>query len=440
MRRRVIYDLHQHDVEERLIRAIGTTRATALRIVDLSSNPARYVYSQLAGLYREIPEVAPPAGAEETAAALMEAGWWQLAQRVQRDALALNDVFVRVDLDEATGEPAFRLVPPDLVSVVSSPLRPAQPLALAEWIVDPDDPARWVQLRTDPRVRLYGAYDQEGHDVSDRVLGGSFSGDAYPWVVGGSPVLPYVAYHAAETGYGLDPYTGRDAFEASLQLGVYYSLGGHALRQASWAQRWVLGAEPVGGDVDESGRRRDSIQDPATAAVFRVSEEGGTPQVGQWAAPVDVEAFFAVLERYERRVVEAALSTVGVSRRESDVRSAMSLVVSRDSQRDAQKAYEPVFRRSDLRLLRLVSGLMGAPTEGWRISYSAVQQDPAQMAAETQQIQSLVALGLLSKVAAYIRMHPGMETDEAEAALVEIARVNALYGGTALTPAPTPIQ
>lgn len=431
LRRRVMYDCHQPDVEARLVRAIGTTRANALRIVDMSSNPARYVYSQLAGLYREVPEIAPPEGGEETAAAILEAGYWQLMQRVQRDALALNDCFVRVDVDRDTGEPSFRLVPADLVEVVASPIRPAQPLALKEWLQDPDEPGRWVQLVTDPRNRTCVALAEDGvTDVTARVLGGTFSGDSYPFLIGDTPTLPYVAYHACESGYALDPYTGRDAYEASIQLGVYYSLGGHALRQASWALRWAANARPVGGDVDESGRRKDVVADPASLLLLENSDEGGQVTAGQWNAPVDVDRFFAVLERYERRVVEAALSTVGVSRRESDVRSAMSLAVSREAQRDAQRAYEPVFRRSDLRLLKLVAGLRGDPTDGWRINYKSLPRDASELAAELARMQAMIASGLLDVASAYKQLHPGLTDAEAEEAVKRIAETNArLRGG-----------
>src|SRR3990167_7313929 len=94
MRRRVMYSLHQKDIEDRVFKALGTTRTNAIRIIDMTANPAWYVTSQLAALYREIPEVTPPPGAEDTAACVAEAGWWQLAQRVQRDAIAFNDYFV----------------------------------------------------------------------------------------------------------------------------------------------------------------------------------------------------------------------------------------------------------------------------------------------------------------------------------------------------------
>lgn len=430
-RRSVLYGLHEELVKKRLVQALGTTRAQATRMVDMTANPAWYVCSQLSALYREIPEVVPPDGAEDTAAAVAEAGYWQLAQRVQRDTIGLNDCFVRVDIDPVTTEPAFRLVSPDLVEIVTSPLAPNQPIALKEWVPDPEDPAEWVQLITDPRSRVYRALNKDGLDVTGRVLGGvSFSGDAYPFMVGDKPVLPYVAYHATESGYALDPFTGQEVFEGAIQLGVFYSFFGHALRQASWAQRWVAGMRPASGDVDETGRRRDLVADPATVAVFEAADETtGQGQVGQWSAPVDPDSFYSAIERYERRLVEMALSTVGVSRRESDVRSAMSLAVSREAQRDAQRAYEPVFRRSDRRLLALVAGLRGEPAQGWRVQYRALPRDASELAAEVERMERLINLGLLDRVSAYQQLHPGLTDAEAEAAVQRIAETNARLRG-----------
>lgn len=423
LRRRVMYSMHEADVRDRLHEAVGPTRASAWHIVDMTSNPAWYVNSQLAALYREIPEVRPPDGGEDIAAAIADAGWWQLAQRNQRDTCAMNEMFVRVDIGE--DGPAFRLAHPDLVEVVASPLAPSQPLAIREWVPDPDDTSKWVQLVTDPRVRLYQALDDQGHDVSDRVLDGDFTGERYPFLIGDRPVLPYVAYHAAETGFAMDPYTGREVFEGALQLAVYYSFFGHILRNAAWSQKWLLNAEPVGGDLDEDGRRRDVISDPAVAVVLRQIEESlGQAQVGQWAPPVDPERILGAIERYERRLVEMALSTVGVSRRESDVRSAMSLAVSREAQREAQRAYEPMFRRSDTRLLRLVSGLMGGPVDGWRIQYRSVPRDMMELESELQRMTTEIDAGLLDRVTAYQRLHPGLTRDEAERAVADIAATN----------------
>ncbi|MCB9763918.1 MAG: hypothetical protein H6739_29375 [Alphaproteobacteria bacterium] len=422
--------MHENDVRQRLVQAVGSTRATAwCQTPDMTSNPAWYVYSQLAALYREIPEVRPPDGGEDAAAALSESGHWQLAQRLQRDTLALNDHYVRVDITDDQ-EPSTRLIPPDLVEVVTHPLRPSQPLSVKEWIPDPETQNKWVKLNVDPRNRIYVALDDRGNDVSDRILGGNFSGENYPWVINEQAVLPYVAYHSSMTGYPLDPYSGREVFEGALQLGVLYSFFQHTVRNVAWAQRYILGAEPLGMDVEEEGegRRAEVEADPATLLALRPLEDiQGQPMIGQWSSPVDPSTLLASIERYERRITEMALGQVGVSRRESDVRSAMSLAVSRESQRQAQRAYEPVFRRSDLRLLRLVSGLMGGPTSGWRINYKSIPRDAAEMAAEMDRMSKLIEAGLLDRVSAYQQLHPGLSRQEAEKAIEEIAKINRAY-------------
>ena len=428
LRRRIIYSMHEGDVKDRLIASVGISRAIAwAERPDMSSNAAWYVCSQLAGLYREIPDVMPPEGAENAAAAIAESGWWQLAQRNQRDTIALNDHFVRVDIDEETGGPAFRLVSPDMVKIEASPLRPSQPLSLKEWIHDPDDPQKWVRLITDPRRRVYMAATPDGVDVSQRVLGGDFSGDRYPFNVDGKPVLNYIGYHAAETGHALDPWSGREVFDGTLSLGVYYTYVGHVVRNVAWAQKWALGAEPLGAGVNDDGTRSEIATDPATLLMLRQSEDAGNPQVGQWTSPVKPTDVLAVAERYERRLVEMALGQAGVSRRESDVRSAMSLAVSRESQREAQRAYAPVFRRSDTRLTSLVSGLMGMPSKGWRIDYKSIPRDAAEMKAELDRQVGQIEAGLLDRVTAYQQLHPGLTRDEAQRAVEEIARINRAY-------------
>lgn len=420
LRRRILYNLHEPDIIERLTRTVGNVRREAWPPPDLTANPARHVFSQLAGLYRQVPEVMPPDGGELVAAAMSDSGYWQLANRVQRDTLALNNSLVHVSMVD--GEPVYRLVWPDMVEVEVDPRQPSVVVAVREWSPDPDDPGQWVTLVTDPRAPSYRAFDMSGNEVTDRVLGGSFAGDAYPWWTDAGPVLPYVAYSAAETGYAFDSHSGAEVFEGSLQLGVYYTMLAHTFADASWAQRYAIGAEPVGMDAVGDGRRAEVVTDPATLLLLRQSEDNtGQPVVGQWTSPVDPDSMLSAIERYERRIVEMALGTVGVSRRESDVRSAASLAVSREAQREAQRSYEPLFRRSDLQLITLTAGLMGAPVDGWRITYKSLPKDPVEQAADRARITELIAAGLLDRVSAYMELNPGLTRDEAREALQLIA-------------------
>ncbi len=425
LRRRILYSQHISDVRKRVVEAVGSPRAKKMGLrPDMTSNPAWSVCTSLAALYRKVPEVMAPEGAELAAEAIAEAGYWQLAQRNQRDTIGLNNMFVRVDFDEDDG-PAFQLAHPDMVQVKSHPLRPDRLLEVKHWVEDPRDAEKWVQLVVNPGQRRYVALDEDGVDVSSEVLEGQFSGDAYPWVIDEQAVMPYVPFRAAETGYTLDPYTMAEVFEGALQLGVYYTFFGHILRNAAWAQRYGIGVRPLGATTSQDGRRSEVVADPATLLMFeQLPEHPGQPTLNQFANPVDPEKVLASVERYERRLVEMALGSVGVSRRQSDVRSAMSLAVSREEQRWAQQSYEPMFRRSDLRLLALTSGLMGLPTQGGRINYFSIPKDSAEIQAEMEQMAKLIEGGLLSRVEAYRKLHPGLTRDEAISALELIERDN----------------
>lgn len=427
LRRRILYGHHAGDVRDRIQAAIGNVRQKAWGPIDMTSNPYLHVWSQLSALYRESPEVVPPEGAEVVAAALAECGYWSLAQRIQRDTLGLREMLVHITLDPDGGHPILRPVFPDLVKVEVSALRPNMPVAVTEWIPDPDGDG-WIRLVTDPRTETYRAEDTDGNDVSERVLGGIFSGDAYPWrdKLTGQPLLPYIAYHAAQTGYFFDSYTGQEVVEGTLQVSLYYSFYGHILRNAAWAQRVVIGGVPLGLEVTD-GKSAEVTTDPASILFLSPPEDyQGQPVVTQWSSPVDPEKVLGSIQSYEQRIVEMALGSADVARTSSDIRSGYSLAVSREAQREAQRAYEPQFRRSDLQLLRLLSRLMGVPSEGWRITYRSLPRDPTELKAEWERMEALIAAGLLDKATAYQELHPGLTRREAEEAVSEIARINRL--------------
>lgn len=423
LRRRILYGEHEEDLRDRLKQAIGHVRQEAWGPIDMTSNPYLKVWTQLAALYRQSPEVVPPEGGEDVAQAVAQAGFWTLMQRVQRDVLAMREELIRIDIVD--GEPVFRPVPADMVQLSVDPERPTIPVAVKEWVRDPDAPDNWVCLVTDPREASYRAEDDDGVDVSERVLGGRFEGEAYPWRVNGLPVLPYVLYHAADTGWVFDPYTGREMVEGTLQLGIYYTFYGHVLRNAAWAQKWTVNAVPMGADVADGGRRAEIVTDPATLMVLQqVDEAFGQAMVGQWNSPTNPDTILQSVMRYERRLVEMALGQAEVSRLQSDVRSAMSLAVSREEAREAQRAFEPLFRRADLQVLRLVAGLLGGPQDGWRVLYKSIPKDPQEQRAELDRLTQLLEAGLIDKVQAYMELNPGITVTEAQLELEAIARTN----------------
>lgn len=429
LRWRLMYGLGEADIRARLRQSLGSVRESAWGALDLTANPLLNIWSQAAATYRSEPIVYAPTGLQDVADLVAESGHWSLMQRVQRDALALREHIVRIDVDPEDPDAVVTVpVPPYLCEPVVDRRVPYRAVAMVEHRPDPDEDGKWVRIVTDPRDRVHVAFDADALDVSDRVLGGRFTGNDYPFVGPSGPILPYVPYRAALTGGFWDSFTGREMVETTLQLGLLYSFYIHIVKDASWLQRYAVGLEVGGAVADDESGRSEVVTDPATLLLLRVVDgHEGPVDIGQLAAAADPEAVLRSIQAYERRAVDAALGTANVSRSNSDIRSSFSLAVSRDEQRELQRSYEPVFRRSDLELLRKVSALMGveAPkAERWRIDYRAIPRSPQESAAEMDRLTKAVEAGLMSRVEAYRVLHPQLTEAEALQAVEQIAQMN----------------
>jgi len=332
------------------------------------------------------------------------------------------------------------------VQVEVAPADPSRPVKIKEWLYDPT--LGWVRhvydIR-DPFAPAYSVYAAAGQDVSEAILGGDFTGEAYPFRrADGTPILPWVLYHASETGCVWDPYTMREVVEGSLMLGVYLTFFGHVLRDASWPQRYVIGARVLGADtVDGEGNilagRREVVTDPATLLEMEMDPAfSGQPLVGQWNASADPEKLLTSISMYERRILTlAGIQAPDVTRQDSDIRSGYSLAVSREQVRTLQRVYEPQFRRGDLQLVALAAALLNRATGGdyvedsaaYRITYKGLPQSSGEVLAELAEIKARTDAGLLGPVTAYVELNPGTPYADAfervVAARMESAEVDA---------------
>lgn len=429
LRRRLLYSQFSADLDSRIRQAVGNVKADAWKPLDLTANPYLSIWQQTAVLYDVAPEVVTVAGSEPVLSALTESGAWALMQRVQRDTLGLREMLLRVAAT-AEGDLIVRPVFPDMVQVDVDPGDPACPVRIKEWLFDPD--LGWIRhvydIR-DPMAPFYAAFAADGTDVSAQVLGGDFTGAAYPFrLATGEPILPWVLYHASETGCVWDPYTMREVVEGSLMLGVYLTFFGHVLRDASWPQRYVIGARVLGADtVDGEGNvlvgRREVVTDPATLLEMEMDPTfTGQPLVGQWNASADPEKLLTSISMYERRILTlAGIQAPDVTRTDSDIRSGYSLAVSREQVRTLQRVYEPQFRRGDLRLLAVSAALLNRATgaayaeeeAAYRVTYCGLPKSPQEVLAELAEIKARTDAGLLGPVTAYQELNPGTPYAEA---------------------------
>lgn len=455
LRRRMLYGAWREDLVQRIEWSIGSVRREAWGVPDLSSNVFRSAFSSLAVLYDRRPTVTHDnAQAAATVGGLVSAaGLWPLMQRVQRDTLGMREMLIRADVAIAeNGQPevSFRPVYPDMVLAEADPSRPDVPVEIYELRLRHDKAGRprWtydylsVEPGEEPYYRVIAAGQNEhGEDLSLEYLGvaGGLVGEAYPYRrTDGTVYLPYVLYHAAKTGMLFDPFEASELVEGSLNVAVLWTFWGHTVRQASWPQRYAIGVAAPGGSIegeDSTTLRESIVPDPATVLLFAPSDESMSPQIGQWEAGADPNTLQEAIGNYERRIAAfAGVSASDVMRVAGDPRSGFALAITKEAAREAQRRYEPVFRPVDEALMGIVAALVNSatgtallPEYGYRVAYASLPPSAEERQSEREHVLGLIGAGLLDRVTAYQQLHPGTTRSDAEAALSEIAAVNARY-------------
>lgn len=452
LRRRLLYGLWEPDLIDRLQRQLGHVRRKAWGVPDLSANPFRVLCQQLAVLYDRAPTIghADAAAAAELTQAVHDAGLWALMPRVQRDLIGMRENYVRIDV-RGKGENArllYRPVPPDLIEGWAAADDPDVPVHVAEavlrrtaqghqwtWevfdITNPDEPY-WqiLDANGDDATAKWGVLE----DGSAAPAGG-LRGDAYEWRgEDGRPFIPGTLYHAARTGSMWDAWEGSEAVEGTLNVAVLWTFFAHCVRNASWPQRYILGAKFAGTSAegeDESDARVGVVSDPAAIAELVADENSSTqPTAGQWSPSTSPAELEEAVSAYERRLATfAGLSPADLQRTSGDPRSGYALAVSREGQREAQRRFLPNAQRGDLELLTKSAALLNRargtklPEDGWSLTYESIPMSQD----ERTNLLELANANLLDKIDAYTMLNPGTGRDQAERRLDEIARLNARF-------------
>lgn len=431
------------DLRDRMRTALGSVRAEAVGEPDLSSNVLATVSRQLSILHDQEPKVRHDnqRAADLVAEAMSDAGWLPTMQQFVADLVALRDMPMRVDVGGDPARPSllFRPMRPDLVVGWSNADAPDVLVGIREARKARDGRWFWEVLDvSDSKNPRYYAETDSGEDISDAVLGGSFSGESYPYrLADGTPFLPVWLYHAAKRPYLWDYATGIEVVEGTLQAGLAMSFWMHCLRSASWPQRWMLGCEPAGADyADEDGDgygRKDVVADPAAVLILQPSQDvQGGAQTGQWAASADVAGTLDAVIRYEQRVATfAGVSASDFVRTSGDPRSGYALSISQAGKRQAARKLEPTISEGDERVIGICAALLnlwskrdggpglGLPESGYEIEYTSLGLTPDEIAAKRESVLALLDKGLISKAEARAELM-GESVDEAARKLAAV--------------------
>ena len=447
--RRILYGEHQQDVHEHMKGFLPDVRIQAWPPPDLSSNPYKQVWTALSTLYDRAPIVTSTTGGggDELAARCASQGLWAMMSRVQRDTLALREMWVRVSVAPQPGmdgvyDPVFEPVFPDHVIAVASPDRPTEPHTVwharrygREWLWD------HVSI-ADPAAPVYRVVRRSGDELEDVSAAYGVSGWPDAWRdSAGRPVMPYVLYHAARTGYIYDPYATIELVRGTLTVAMLKTFVAHVASRASWRQRFGIDVMPVGAEnaVNRDGTVRSRmVLDPATIAMFQRIDAESNPQLGTLEVPVLPGEIWSYIEGLIRALLgEAGINPADLMALHGDARSGYALAVSRDAQREAQRRYEPQFRAGDLELLRVaacqLNRVEGAsyPEGGYRVAYQGIPLSSQERDAQRRHLLELLDAGLMDPVEAWQELHPGATYEQAIEGLRRMATVREEVAGPA---------
>lgn len=442
LRRRITNGEGLQDFKNQLFQNFGPTRAQAIGEPDASLNPLDDNCSAAAALYDLHPRVGNTDAASVPALVRLvdDALLYSLMPRVQKDTLVQREELIRADVRLDAGSPVatFRPVYADMVEMRADPRNPAQPIELFEW-VERTPPGGgqgtvWTRERWSiDGVPVHQVLSADGLEDLSPFYGlprGGARGDQYPAIrlSDRRPFLPYVLFHAAQTGHLLDSFYKRELVIGTLNVVGAWTYYLHVLERASHGQRYIGGGQ-VAGTVGKDGRLQ-ATGDPASIVEILKDprDTGGQLLIGQWGAPVDPLAMARSIGIYQERFN----TYTGVDfRRQSDAsdpRSGLAIVADTAARRGAQRKFAPVFAPSDVQLLSITAALANIALrgryfaeDGWTIEHVGLPPSPEERDAERAEVLELLDRHLITRLEARIRL----TGEDPEAARTALALVDA---------------
>lgn len=453
-RRRILTGYWQNDLNTHLREHFDPIRKHIVGKPDQSTNVLRSVVYQLAALYTRTPVIMPPSEvSEEQVQPLLDAvaagGYWSMAQRVQRFTLGMRECFVRPTWKGSDeGGLMFRIVPVDMTYAEAPPDDPDLPHYVVEarpriykgeevWTwdeVDLRDPAKptFRVLLVEDKSKGKGKSKREVTDITEDIMGARYDGAAYPFRdEQNQPLMPYVLYHSERTGELFDAFEGLELVEGALTIAVLWTYWLHNVRDCAWAQKWTLDAYLRG--TSKKGKKGDYSEhsavttDPSSVMQFR--SDGTNPaSIGQWSPPVDPKTLGEAIRDFEERLaVHFDLAPTDISR-SGTASSGYAISLKRSAVREAQRRFEPQFQRADQQLFRVSAMLMNrggsvrVPEQGYSFVYRSLPRSLEEVEAALVKHEKLRALGLESRVDAYMDLNEGTTREKALERLLLIAQ------------------
>lgn len=441
-RRRLLEGNWASDLEDFISDSVALDRRAIWGALDTSSNVFKQGCEALAVLYSRKPTVGIERENAEAArlfigpnGALDKSHYFEMMATVQSKTIGLREMLMRIDISDSN-QIMFRPVTPDMVFATAPAGDPMKANYLYElrlrknestgemfWTADCYD----LRDKNNPQYRVHHVEADGilGEELTDMFLGGNMSGENYPYRNSvGEPFLPWVFYHAAIDGQLFSPYELSEVVAGSMVASTYYTYLKHLMFDNSFPQRYVASLQLAGlntMDTNMASQRMSVSTDPSSILCFTADPDSTTqPMIGQFAAGMsDPATMLGAITTYERRLAtQMGIDPASVQKVSSDPRSGYSIAMSKESMREAQERFEPVFRVSDIEAIEKAAMISNSilktnyPESGYVIQYESIELSEMEQKSQRENIIALLDKGLLSPVDAMFKLYPDLATEE----------------------------
>ena len=405
---------------------------------DVSDNLFLMTMNQLAVSYDHSPSVqAEGIDDADDLAPIIPPKLWPLCQERDLIQRGIRECFMRLDwsTDKDTEAVSYRVVSPGyVIKAEGTDSSPDRPVCLTEYRLRMRDGEHRETFETwdvrDPAAPIFRIEEELDGERVDMTATYTDSTD-YPYRdEQGTPILPYVLYHARLQDRLFDYMSGIELVRGTLRLCVGWTAWWDAFNNASSPQRIAIDLQPPAGTTRTlaGSRNVETITtSPKTILKFESTRDsaGRIDTYPPGMAPMDgVEA----LRAYGERLAVYAGLNPGDLQVTGGPQSGISIIVSRDGQRRAQAKAEPVNRDGDAQLLAIAARLSNAyggtalPTDerAYSVQYAQLGLSQQERKVLIENITAEQSLGLVSRVTMARRLNPGIDSDqEAIAFLVD---------------------
>ena len=433
-RERLLRGHQEIDIRAEILRDYAPEVAAELQInPDLSENTFLLTLMQLAVSYDEPPTVLVEG--EEDLASIITPLLWPKMQ--ERDLLTrgVRECFVRLDWpvnEAASQEVTYRVVSPGYILQTEASKVHADRAVMVEELRErtrPDDEGNTITVQTfetwditDPLNPVF-RIEEIDEDRQRRDMTAFYAGSAdYPYIDdSGAPIFPYVLYHARLQDRLYDWSRGIEIVAGTLRLAVGWTSWWDAFNDLANPQRVAIDLQLPAGTTRtlQGSRNMETITVSKKTILQFQSTRDSSGRIDTYPPGMaPMEGVEALRSYAERLAVFAGLNPGDLQT--SGVQSGISIIVSRDGQRRAQRSAEPSNRTGDQQLLataaRLANSYGGValPVDerAYQIQYAILGLSQQERKLLIENLSGEQALGLVSRVTMARRLNPDIETDQ----------------------------